>query len=52
MDEPASQPTGAPLPYEAPAILWEDELTALAACSPACHLPDVCYGDICIPGGG
>ena len=43
--------------YEAPAILWEHEFTALAACSPPCLPGQICFlsggVEACIdPGGG
>lgn len=54
MEEPAPAQLQPPAAYEAPAISWEEQLTALTACSPPCAPEpyEYCVNDVCIPGGG
>lgn len=52
MVEPGPAQRQAPVGYEPPAIAWEEQLTALTACSPPCQPDEVCVQDSCIPEGG
>lgn len=52
MVEPNPPRVAVPPLYQAPAILWETEMIALATCSPPCQGNEVCVVDTCIPKGG
>lgn len=56
MEEPEPAQLQAPVTYEPPAFTWEEQLTALTACSPPCDPDEICVegpgGSACVPRGG